>query len=782
MYEYVKTLDKELDEYATIAFKIRDRDMKKEILAEIQACKEKTFNFMEVLRSTQGKIPNAQIAKLNDLAYKGVQKRGMQKKLDERALKNEQFYKKLTKQVKDVTKDFKLDQLQEEHKELAQVVGNCPLSCNDLFEALQSGDSMCLALDVARSEACIADPSRLVIKDIIPTFMTADSFLDSAVFNLRKDSQAHGGFTGSSTTKEGEAKLAMGIGRENITGVMPLYLFKEHWEIARRKAPPIYGFLCTLDIMGYASSQYFTIPFLVLLKAIEKANEPSSPEIYKKIRDMVLQTCKIIFLGNEEFRKNTLKQIEDFLKSPENRTADIVTSIRVMLAQLYTFMQIENYQEYLSKDSPALKLDKENLNIIFRYAFEEQLRRSIKHDQEPLSKTQILKLLWPDYSAHVDQVMAVRKKEIDREFSKGSKGDESEAMQRFFDMAMMFKVLDKESQRSKSLIEEEKKEAEPLKVEQQKDEDKSEATNIFAIIDEALHEKPWRKLIMDEKSGLGTIVKLGAQAFKNKLKVLIDIANDLKLSEDATLTGFESLPLINGSLVLLAAILVQNVMQPSNVKRREAIAAKNYNELKNTDEAEVYFSDMLSQNLKLELAGRESSIMAAYIQAASGMSADLFLEAPDIHFAAAVLLQEAFLIGNGGRNQIIYSIMKAGPKCKAIPAKLKLIQLRKFHGHKLFHDKWENQKDVVNQPICKKTIFQLWLTLVRVKKVITSEEFQWAFPDITSRIQLWDDCVDELGKPSLDYDKFWDHIKKRNKEKRLAKQLAMAQKKAGKKF
>jgi hypothetical protein len=133
------------------------------------------------------------------------------------------------------------------------VIGNCPLSCNDLFEALQSGDAMCLGLDIARSEACIADPSRLVIKDIIPTFMTADSFLDSAVFNLRKDSEAHGGFTGAGT-KSGEAKLAMGIGRENITGVMPLYLFKEHWEIARRKAPPIYGFLCTLDIMGYASS------------------------------------------------------------------------------------------------------------------------------------------------------------------------------------------------------------------------------------------------------------------------------------------------------------------------------------------------------------------------------------------------------------------------------------------------------------------------------------------------------------------------------------------------
>jgi hypothetical protein len=41
---------------------------------------------------------------------------------------------------------------------------------------------MCLGLDVGRSEAAVADPSKLVIKDIIPTFMTADSFLDSSAF------------------------------------------------------------------------------------------------------------------------------------------------------------------------------------------------------------------------------------------------------------------------------------------------------------------------------------------------------------------------------------------------------------------------------------------------------------------------------------------------------------------------------------------------------------------------------------------------------------------------
>jgi hypothetical protein len=64
---------------------------------------------------------------------------------------------------------------------------------------------------------------------------------------LGKDNEAHSGFK-----IHGEGKLAMGLGRENITGVLPLFLFKEHWNIARRKAGPIFGFMCTLDIMGYS--------------------------------------------------------------------------------------------------------------------------------------------------------------------------------------------------------------------------------------------------------------------------------------------------------------------------------------------------------------------------------------------------------------------------------------------------------------------------------------------------------------------------------------------------
>jgi hypothetical protein len=116
---------------------------------------------------------------------------------------------------------------------------------------MENGDCMGIALDIARPETSIVDPTKLVIKKIIPTFMSGDGFLDSTVFKMGEDDEAHGGFG-----REAKGNLATGLGREKISGILPLYLFKEHWDIARRKAGPILGFMCTLDVMGYSMTQF----------------------------------------------------------------------------------------------------------------------------------------------------------------------------------------------------------------------------------------------------------------------------------------------------------------------------------------------------------------------------------------------------------------------------------------------------------------------------------------------------------------------------------------------
>jgi hypothetical protein len=144
------------------------------------------------------------------------------------------------------------------------------------------------------------DPTKLVIKQIVPTFMCLDSFMESSIFNLEKNQEAGGGFD-----YKNEGKLAIGVGREDVSGVFPLFLFREHWEIAKRKIQGLFGFMCTLDPTGYASAQYMTIPFLVLQKALENMNEEDT-ENNRKIYNLIKETCEMMVTSNLTLRENTI--------------------------------------------------------------------------------------------------------------------------------------------------------------------------------------------------------------------------------------------------------------------------------------------------------------------------------------------------------------------------------------------------------------------------------------------------------------------------------------------
>ena len=151
-----------------------------------------------------------------------------------------------------------------EIKKISDSLGVCPVSQASVIDALKEKDCMCIGLEISRSEATINDPSRLIIRELLPCFISLDSFLESSIYNLKINQDAHGGFDYNN-----QGELAVGAGRESISGVLPLFLFKEHWEVARRKIQPLLGFMCCLDPLGYAANQLYTVPFLVLQKAIE---------------------------------------------------------------------------------------------------------------------------------------------------------------------------------------------------------------------------------------------------------------------------------------------------------------------------------------------------------------------------------------------------------------------------------------------------------------------------------------------------------------------------------
>lgn len=222
--------------------------------------------------------------------------------------------------------------LEEKNKDIINEIGDCLYSVQNTVDALREGDCMCIGLSISRPEAAVADASRLVIKNIFPTYMTAESFLNSAKFNLESDSNAHGGFG-----KEKQGKLAMGQARESINGVMPLFLFKEHWSIARRKIQPIFGMMCTLDVMGFTQEQLNTIPFLVYLKALEKVKTDES-EVTHRIFNQIQTTCIEIINSNKNLREEVIQKVTNFVEQPQGesaRTSDVVKSVLVLAAQLY---------------------------------------------------------------------------------------------------------------------------------------------------------------------------------------------------------------------------------------------------------------------------------------------------------------------------------------------------------------------------------------------------------------------------------------------------------------
>jgi hypothetical protein len=100
----------------------------------------------------------------------------------------------LEKKLEKITQGMNFDKIKANWQEIISELGNCPLSVCDTLELMQNGDCMCLSLQISRTEATIQDPTKLIIKSIVPTFMSLDSFLDASIFKLKQNENAHGGF------------------------------------------------------------------------------------------------------------------------------------------------------------------------------------------------------------------------------------------------------------------------------------------------------------------------------------------------------------------------------------------------------------------------------------------------------------------------------------------------------------------------------------------------------------------------------------------------------------
>ena len=119
--------------------------------------------------------------------------------------------------------------------------------------------------------------------------------------------------------------------------------------------------------------------------------------------------------------------------------------------------------------------------------------------------------------------------------------------------------------------------------------------------------------------------------------------------------------------------MLQNIFHPKNNQRTDAIKnSKNYVEIWTTKDAVDFLSKTLSQNLKQEFSSRETAIRQSMQSDLASEAASLFINAPDIYYAAAVMIMLQFYMGRGDRSQILNAIFTT-PQVQALKEKLQLI-------------------------------------------------------------------------------------------------------------
>ena len=253
-----------------------------------------------------------------------------------------------------------------------------------------------------------------------------------------------------------------------------------------------------------------------------------------------------------------------------------------------------------------VEFNEANRRVFVRYIVEEHCRRSIKNGTSPLNKTQILTFLFPGFKAMVDEIIEFKKKEMSgagKEEEKGEGGEYGDYMA----MARMFKALDL-SKKGKPADTEEEKGEEGAKASGKKVEgDKMDPEK---MVNDAVNNKPWREQLSTEGTNLNTLLKSAKGAF---VKQTVAILECFKLMGVDMKDDLMNTPMVEGDEEILLAILFQNLCQPDNSQRRDAIKNNNYTVITDSASATGYLEAMLRSNLQVEIASRESALKSSAV-------------------------------------------------------------------------------------------------------------------------------------------------------------------------
>lgn len=290
--------------------------LRKATLQRTSALRQSANTFYTSIRQiidSNRRVCNSDLAKLYNITYKDTVNNSRQRKLDKRVVKNNGL-------VESVMTNARLaaDTLGELPSE-PEI--KCFMSTANWDELARDADCVCLALDITRSTNTGLDPTLLTIKAVGPSFISVEEYFKSTTYALdhtQYPSEVHGGLD------RGNGQVVPGVARESITGAMPLYINEEHWSVAKHWNKLVMGWMTCLDILGYASVQATTIPFMVLKKLRETL--PNSDLV-----GLVESTCQAVL---RDFKVDVAGMVRAFEESPVGRFRDVISSLDVFELQV----------------------------------------------------------------------------------------------------------------------------------------------------------------------------------------------------------------------------------------------------------------------------------------------------------------------------------------------------------------------------------------------------------------------------------------------------------------
>jgi uncharacterized protein YegL len=329
-------------------------------IMEIETLNEKFSDLTQTVDSyiQEAKKANSNFLELKSLSYCNITKKKFSKHLDQRAAKNEIKFLSNFNKIKEIinTQIDKINDLNEN-----DFPDYCYLTQTNYKDLLKNQDCLGLCLQMTRGgEVVIVEPNFIKIEKIgYSSFVSLNSMFMALKYILDRNQSdteilnVHGGFL-----KNFKSHFLDGTHRSTYNAMIPLYINEFHWKLARLLLEPLFGYLVTLNIDGYATNQYYTLYFLVFEKVIYDMIENTNSEAIKRIFEQIKLCCLSILKEFYILKPN----VESFLEDRLKRTKDEWPNLSSYLLYIYLIDQ-----------ELAIAKDKfENFTYAF---FEEVLRR-----------------------------------------------------------------------------------------------------------------------------------------------------------------------------------------------------------------------------------------------------------------------------------------------------------------------------------------------------------------------------------------------------------------------